>query len=98
MIVFYQLGQPNLLTEPNRVSPSCEELLFAMVIELAFAAIGVIVGLPVALFGFMRLEEQPSRLSAIILVLGLLITFGPAFVASFLHYQAATGTERYGAW
>lgn len=69
-----------------------------MMIELAFAAIGVIVGLPIALFGLMRIEEKPNRLSAAILVLGLLIAFGPAVFASISHYQAATGRERYSAW
>ncbi len=61
---------------------------------LILAAVGVIVGVPVALFGFMRLDERPGRLSWIILAVGLLIVLGPTSFAAVAHYRA-TGTGRY---
>jgi hypothetical protein len=68
-----------------------------MVYELILVALGVIIGLPLALFGVMRLDEERGRLGAIVLILGLLITFGPTVVASITHYRATGGGERYGS-
>ena len=68
-----------------------------MVFELILVALGVIVGLPLMLFGVMRLDEARGRLGAVALILGLLITFGPTVVASITHYRATGGGERYGA-
>jgi len=69
-----------------------------MPVELTLAAIGVLVGLPIALFGFMRLDEQPGKLSVALLLLGLIITFGPIVNASVVHYLATSNTGRYNAW
>ncbi|SFU46467.1 hypothetical protein SAMN02799631_00761 [Methylobacterium sp. 174MFSha1.1] len=49
-------------------------------------AVGVIIGLPIVLFGFMRLDERPGWLSWTILLAGLAITFGPATSAAITHY------------
>jgi hypothetical protein len=69
-----------------------------MPVELTLAAVGVLVGLPIALFGFMRLDEQPGKLSVAILLLGLLITLGPIVNASVAHYLATSHDGRYNAW
>ncbi len=69
-----------------------------MAMDLVLAACGVMIGLPIALFGFMRLDEQPGRMSLTLLIIGLLITFGPIVNASIAHYTATSGTGRYNAW
>jgi hypothetical protein len=63
-------------------------------LSLIGAAVGVVVGLPIALFGFMRLDERPGKASWAILICGLLITLGPTAAAAILHYQTSD-TGRY---
>lgn len=65
-----------------------------MFYQLIGVAVGVIVGLPIALYGFMRLDEQPGRLSWLILGFGLLVTLGPVASAAISQYERA-GTGRY---
>ncbi|MFE1601546.1 hypothetical protein [Methylobacterium sp. ID0610] len=65
-----------------------------MLLQLIGVALGVIVGLPIALFGFMRLEERPGRLSWAIFAVGVAITLGPATVTALSHYQQS-GSGRY---
>lgn len=69
-----------------------------MPVDLIFAAVGVLTGLPIALFGFMRLDEQPGKISVAILLIGLLVTFGPIVNASVAHYLATSDNGRYNAW
>lgn len=69
-----------------------------MVVELVLVIVGMIVGLPIALFGFMRQDEQPGRLSVALLAAGLLIALGPTVFASVAHYRATSGHDRYDAW
>jgi hypothetical protein len=65
-----------------------------LVLQLVAVAIGVIVGLPIALFGFMRLDERPGWLSWTILLVGAVITLGPATNAAISH-ALQVGTGRY---
>ncbi len=58
----------------------------ALVYQMVAVAAGVIVGLPIVLFGFMRVDERPGWLSWLILLAGLAITFGPATSAAIAHY------------
>ncbi len=37
-------------------------------------------------------------MSLTLLIIGLLITFGPIVNASIAHYTATSGTGRYNAW
>ncbi|MFC6791491.1 hypothetical protein ACFQE0_18860 [Methylobacterium komagatae] len=69
-----------------------------MPLQLTLAAVGVLIGLPIALFGFMRLDENPGKVSVAILIIGLLITFGPIANASIAHYLATSHDGRYNAW
>lgn len=69
----------------------------SMVFELILVALGVIIGLPIMLFGVMRLDEAKGPMGAVVLILGLLLTFAPAVMASITHYRATGDGERYGA-
>ncbi|MFH6781394.1 MULTISPECIES: hypothetical protein [Methylobacterium] len=65
-----------------------------MIYQLVAVAVGVVVGLPIALFGFMRIDERPGWLSWTILLVGVVATLGPATSAAISHALQA-GTGRY---
>jgi len=69
-----------------------------MATELIITAFGVIIGLPIAMLGFMRLEERSAKWGVALLVVGLLTALGPICFASLSHYRATTSTGRYSSW
>ncbi|MGU3661017.1 hypothetical protein [Methylobacterium fujisawaense] len=65
-----------------------------MIVALLLSAGGVIVGMPLVLYGFIRLDERPGRSSWLILLLGLIIVAAPVTAAVVLH-QEESGAGRY---
>ena len=78
-------------------SASIQGLLY-MATELIVTTFGVIIGLPIAMFGFMRLEERSEKWGAVLLLIGLLTALGPIGFASLSHYRATNGAGRYSSW
>jgi len=65
-----------------------------MIVALLLCAGGVIVGVPIVLYGFIRLDERPGRSSWLILLVGLIIIAAPVTTALVLH-QEESGNGRY---
>lgn len=65
-----------------------------MILALLLTAAGVIVGMPIVLYGFIRLDERPGWVSWFLLFMGLAIVVAPVTAAVILH-QEGTGQNRY---
>lgn len=65
-----------------------------MTFALCVLALGVIVGVPICLYGFMRIEEADRRRGLVILLIGIAMLVGPTVWATILHQQTS-GTGRY---
>lgn len=65
-----------------------------MTTALLVLAGGLIVGMPLILFGVMRLDERGGWTGWAVLVLGLCVLFGPIAVAVTAHQDTA-GQGRY---
>jgi uncharacterized membrane protein YecN with MAPEG domain len=65
-----------------------------MISALLMSAAGVIIGIPIVLYGFIRLDERPGPATWLILFLGLAIIAAPVAAAVVLH-QEETGQNRY---
>ncbi|GEP01790.1 hypothetical protein [Methylobacterium haplocladii] len=65
-----------------------------MTTALLLSALGVIVGMPIVLYGTVRLDERPGRSSWLIVLFGLSLVIAPVAAAVVLH-QEATGNDRY---
>ena len=65
-----------------------------MILALLLSAAGVIVGMPLVLYGFIRLDERPGWVSWFLLFMGLAIVVAPVTAAVILHQEEA-GQDRY---
>lgn len=65
-----------------------------MILALLLTAAGVIFGMPIVLYGFIRLDERPGWLSWLLLLIGLTIVVAPVTLAVVLH-QEESGHDRY---
>lgn len=65
-----------------------------MILALLSSAAGVIIGMPILLYGFIRLDEQPGRASWLLVLVGLACVVSPATAAIVLHQEEA-GHDRY---
>ena len=65
-----------------------------MNLALCILAAGVVIGIPIVLYGVMRIEEEGRRPGWIFVAIGLAAIAGPMTAAVVLHQDAA-GTGRY---
>lgn len=67
-----------------------------MIEALILSAVGVIIGVPIVLYGLMRADEGAGRANWIVVVVGLVVLVAPIAAALVIHNESAGGGRYYG--